>query len=34
MDTIEMEARMAESKAEAHRQENPLAGIERLDGGE
>ena len=34
MDTIEREARMAESKAEAYRQENPLAGVERLDGGE
>ena len=34
MDTIERETRMAESRAEAHRQEEPLAGVERLDGGE
>ena len=33
-DTIEREALMAESEAEAKRLENPLAGVERLDGGE
>ena len=34
MDTIEREAGMADTKADAERLENPLAGVERLDGGE